>query len=668
MIRAGLIEGNGPSGHQQHILAFAWNVVTATPGDYCDNRHCNNKSRIEWIIFLCLYLLLISRDTLSPQLALETPASSTDLAKRAIDALRIKGRSSGAPYPTQHSLILIQRSVLNVTALIGSMIPDIYNADDSGSLGDLDFDFEKQDMVSAISHDQDIEEQLFNVIPMDKFASDTGLFSQMQAPLPLRPHRSFPKSSYKSSPTISGRELLNLEGRPSSEARMATSSMPLPPPAPSASALPTLRRKGKFGPDTSGITRDHRPQRISKISSSEAMNNGFQPHEMPMSPMSPSSYEWTQKFQEQISLHTHRPEYLNSQMQSLQDIQRDHPKQSNEQVSPREIFQHRKAYSEQSNIGSTYNHMVDYSHQVSHTVPRDMNIQIPMLSSQAPNGYDSSTQQPQQPTSSNGAFRQYRQVQSWGHAPADFASDYAVSPDQMHPSSWVDGLSNDATYFPNLSYSASNPQETPNMYTQEDLTASCYAPSLPLKPQAPFPSLPVNEVLLNSLVNRRPHTPPPSNPSASPTTPEKPAPSAQKQTRGSRRQNNTNAPGTLRLRKTMANLKPSRSLSTLKSTKSTGHLRGKKSLSHGLNHQGSKSPIKKKESQQGMNFDFMNFTPQDSQRILTGVAPSGSSKTKARREQEASEERRRLSLAAIKAIEVAGGDTEALKMQLKVEE
>jgi hypothetical protein len=58
--------------------------------------------------------------------------------------------------------------------------------------------------------------------------------------------------------------------------------------------------------------------------------------------------------------------------------------------------------------------------------------------------------------------------------------------------------------------------------------------------------------------------------------------------------------------------------------------------------------------------DFVNFTPSDSMKILTGVAPSGSSKTKARREKEAMEKRRRLSLAAVRAVRAAGGDVESL--------
>ncbi|KZF18954.1 hypothetical protein L228DRAFT_251490 [Xylona heveae TC161] len=58
---------------------------------------------------------------------------------------------------------------------------------------------------------------------------------------------------------------------------------------------------------------------------------------------------------------------------------------------------------------------------------------------------------------------------------------------------------------------------------------------------------------------------------------------------------------------------------------------------------------------------FVNFTPSDSRKILTGVAPSGSSKTKARRAKEAEARRRHLSEAAIRAVEQAGGNLELLQ-------
>jgi hypothetical protein len=74
-----------------------------------------------------------------------------------------------------------------------------------------------------------------------------------------------------------------------------------------------------------------------------------------------------------------------------------------------------------------------------------------------------------------------------------------------------------------------------------------------------------------------------------------------------------------------------------------------------------KTPKGGRTPKMGSGFvDFVNFTPQDSTKILTGVAPSGSSKTKARREKEAMEKRRRLSQAAMRAVQAAGGSIEGL--------
>ena len=53
---------------------------------------------------------------------------------------------------------------------------------------------------------------------------------------------------------------------------------------------------------------------------------------------------------------------------------------------------------------------------------------------------------------------------------------------------------------------------------------------------------------------------------------------------------------------------------------------------------------------------FVNFTPSDSSALMSGVAPSGSSKTKARREREAQERRQKMNEAAVKAIKAVGGD------------
>lgn len=56
------------------------------------------------------------------------------------------------------------------------------------------------------------------------------------------------------------------------------------------------------------------------------------------------------------------------------------------------------------------------------------------------------------------------------------------------------------------------------------------------------------------------------------------------------------------------------------------------------------------------SMSFVNYTPTDSQRILAGVAPSGSSKTKARREKEAAEKQKAL----MEALRKAGGNVDQL--------
>lgn len=62
----------------------------------------------------------------------------------------------------------------------------------------------------------------------------------------------------------------------------------------------------------------------------------------------------------------------------------------------------------------------------------------------------------------------------------------------------------------------------------------------------------------------------------------------------------------------------------------------------------------------GLVTSFVNYTPEDSEKILTGVAPSGSNKTKARRDREALINRQKLSQAALRAVEAVGGDISGL--------
>ena len=61
------------------------------------------------------------------------------------------------------------------------------------------------------------------------------------------------------------------------------------------------------------------------------------------------------------------------------------------------------------------------------------------------------------------------------------------------------------------------------------------------------------------------------------------------------------------------------------------------------------------------SLDFINYTTNDSHKILSSVAPSGTSKTKARREQEALEKKKELTLIAEQVVMDAGGDVEQLR-------
>jgi hypothetical protein len=99
----------------------------------------------------------------------------------------------------------------------------------------------------------------------------------------------------------------------------------------------------------------------------------------------------------------------------------------------------------------------------------------------------------------------------------------------------------------------------------------------------------------------------------------------------------------------------------LRSPYREGSHRRNKSVGH--NHIRRKSAGASSKSPRHASAGFVNFTPNDSEKILTGVAPSGSSKTKARREKEAAEKRRKQLEVATKAVERAGGDVNMFKRE-----
>lgn len=106
---------------------------------------------------------------------------------------------------------------------------------------------------------------------------------------------------------------------------------------------------------------------------------------------------------------------------------------------------------------------------------------------------------------------------------------------------------------------------------------------------------------------------------------------------------------------------PCTSPSARQHSRSRMHARSKSSsnlrhLSSGTSTSSKRSSSAKKQKGEASVIEFHNFTPQDGSRILSGVAPSGSSKTKTRREKEALEKRRRLNELAIQHVQEIRGD------------
>jgi len=117
--------------------------------------------------------------------------------------------------------------------------------------------------------------------------------------------------------------------------------------------------------------------------------------------------------------------------------------------------------------------------------------------------------------------------------------------------------------------------------------------------------------------------------------------------------NSTSTIGSNNDRSSCSNIASSSRSHIHRRSKSSHHPRRKASPEKCTSHDGTRSA----------SINFQNFTPADSQKILTGVAPSGSSKTKARREKEAAEKRRKLSEATKKFFLEHGGDLEMLEKE-----
>lgn len=98
-----------------------------------------------------------------------------------------------------------------------------------------------------------------------------------------------------------------------------------------------------------------------------------------------------------------------------------------------------------------------------------------------------------------------------------------------------------------------------------------------------------------------------------------------------------------------------------KSIHKSGPVKGSETPRHRSTSRPPRTPKTPKTPGDAFAIDFVNFTPKDASKLLNDVAPSGSSKTRQRREQEARERRKKLSEAALQAVRRAGGDVEALE-------
>ena len=480
-------------------------------------------------------------------------------------------------------------------------------------------------------------------------------FTKLQQCLPSRTHPVLVRCGAPRS-EISGSELLSLEGKSPHVARHTRA----PSSSSSSSNAPPLRRKAKF--ESQAPESDHRrSQRVSKIQSNEMIRPSYyHRHE------TPSNHEWTQRF-EQISL---QPTMSHTQLSPSQEVSATQNARPGDIFAPNQMSTparpipgrpsvHRSVTS--SEIPTSHAQKVN-SMQATAALPGLQHNEPSRSESYKSDSFsDGDARDGDGRLSSAGiCLRQLQHPPIWSDAPAaPVIHDSTVSPSHIYPS-WLHNLPEYTESFyenPTAPRSAPafehpvphnimiQPLDYDHFITEDPFNAYTVTP---VSQAIPFESIETGDypphfysTENNNLMGpARPQTPPPRSFSVSPPLP--PTPSKSRQILKSRRKKSVS---TLGLQKSTGAIKPHKSTGTLKSPKSAKGL--KSSISTG-------------------QFGFVNFTPNDSNRILTGVAPSGSSKTKLRREQEASEKKRRLSQAALKAIEEAGGDVQKLE-KLKAE-
>ena len=526
-------------------------------------------------------------------------------------------------------------------------------ADGSDDFHDFDFEFDEE-TVSSGSYSAG-SKTTTSLSSSQRPAAASLHFSPPQPNLPLR---SRPSLSRCEVPTlrsaISSSELLNLEGKlPHKQRQTKAQSI-------SSSTVPTLggtlRRKAKFCAPASEPQRG-RSQKVPKTPSSEMMRPSYHYRQD-----TPVCHEWTKRF-EQISLQTPnntpqispprtRGSFRDNRPGNIVTSSRKFTEQgSKDAVKISDTKSEAPGESSTTPQTSSYNPLPDALILQGQVNGAEMNSMPSTSGDVEPEDRELGSERTH--------ARQLRHPSSWNYLPiSPLELDYsAVSPKHIQPS-WLHGLPENVN-LDSYQHNASATQSAPGIaqptsdYMDQDFLIQYepYGHFVNEDPSTGYSVIPSNslqspgaEEIPIALYGHddpdlvgmaRPHSPHLRSLSVSPPL-----------------HSPTKSRGRSKLRshkktKSVGQLKQPKSSSTLKSAKSFGNIKSPKSAGSGFDN-------------------FVNFTAQDSDRILTGVAPSGSSKTKARREQEANEKKRKLSLAALRAIEEAGGDINAVEM-LKAE-
>lgn len=523
-------------------------------------------------------------------------------------------------------------------------------ADGSEDLHALEYTFEEETEPSE-SSSADSKFATLNSPP-------TGLnYLPIERSLAFRPQQTLAQPQPKRA--ISSSELLRLEGK----APPVVGYNKAPSTYSSSSAAPTLRRKGKFCAPAPGPHKD-RSERISKKSSREMSRSAFsnQRNDNPAYP------DWAQRF-EQISI-----------QQPMPHLQTSSPR-------PSATYKDKRP-----------GNIMTVNHTPSHTPSHDrLPVATPSRQEQRPSVGSEISQgsrlvtvaisptlqawenhedvSPMTLSNDNDHLRapHLRHADTWSHSPVSplgegpispLSPGYVVSPQHVQPS-WLHGIpSNMDSYYHN---SGASPQSSataqlsahaiPDFTPHDLMNHEPYSSFINEDPSSAYSVIPAdnpfqspvddfsspnfykhqNGDILNGITQSQSQTSPPlSGPSPPLQSPSKHRSDRSLRSKAHRRG-----------LKSLGNLRTPKSASALKQPKSASTLRSPRSTTG--------------------NFGFVNFTPDDKSKILTGVAPSGSSKTKQRREQEAMDRKRKSSHVALKVMEAVGGDVERFKRELERE-